>query len=406
MSLTDVKVELGLNLLTLGSPGFILDSTSDGLLGVSRLFGLEFYDVTQFVTSVSINRGRSRQLDYFNAGSATVTFDNRGREFDPSNESSPYYPAILPRCLMRVEAKGKPLFYGVVNDWDVDYGLVDNDFAVAKCSDAFAVLSNMELSAFTPSAQKTGARINAVLDRSEVKYAGGRQIGVGLSDLGAYAVAANTNVLNYLRQIDKSELGFLFVAGNGNLIFLGRGDVYTNEIVLFADDSSGVPYQSLVSEYGDELLYNVIEVDSPAGSPITVSDTSSINKYQRSKLSQIDLLNSSTGVLTFLANSLLTKYKEPEVRLTGFTVQTLGLDDDLLESVLGIDLVSYVEVKKSFSVGLPASRTDFSFISGISHNIRPGSHTISFSVEQALGTLYLVLGGPVAGKLDYAAFSS
>jgi len=46
------------------------------------------YDVSAYVRSVSIDRGRSRELDKFEAGTFTVNFDNRLRYFDPKYADS------------------------------------------------------------------------------------------------------------------------------------------------------------------------------------------------------------------------------------------------------------------------------------------------------------------------------
>ena len=400
MSLVDVKIELGLD-LTGGLGRFVLDNDAFGVLGTSQLDALVFYDVTSFVQSLSTNRGRSRQLDYFNAGSAVVNFNNRGREFDPLNTDSVYYPGVRPRNFLKITCKDYPVFYGFVNDWDLEYGIDGNDSAVATCSDAFMVLSNQVLSAFTPSAQLSGARVNAVLDRSEVDFIGGRDISVGSSDLGAYAVDAGTNVLSYLRQVEKSEQGSLFVDAVGDIIFRGRTDPPESATILFADDGSGIPYQTLMNEYGDELLYNYIKFTSPAGVEQVQSDLVSISKYQISQLSDDRLLNSSTGIVNFLASASLNKFKEPRVRLTGFQVQMQGLDETHQNDVLSIELAGYIDLKRSFNVGLPSSLTQFSFVSGVSHNVSPDSHTVVFTVEAAEGTLYLLLGDAVAGKLDF-----
>jgi hypothetical protein len=400
MSLVDVKVELGINFAGAGAGVFLLDSDSLGVLGVSRLSDLQFFDVTQYVTGVNTTRGRSRQLDYFNSGSATVTFNNRGREFDPLNESSPYYGGIQPRGFLRITTKNFPVFYGFVNDWDLAYDISNNDVATVYCSDAFTILSNQELSVFTPSSQLSGARINTVLARSEVSFVGGRDIAAGQNTLGAYEVSAGTNVLNYLRQVERSEQGELFVSREGDLIFRDRYYEPQSSFVNFADDGTGIGYQTLTNEFGDETLYNYVRLKSPAGAEQIQSDADSIALYQVSQLSYQDMLNSSTGVLSVVAKTLLNRYKDAQVRLTGFRVQLNGLSDAEQESVLGSELADYASVKKSFAVGSPSSLTQVSFVSGIAHSVGPDRHSVTFTVEPAAGTLYLVLGGAIAGRLD------
>jgi len=399
MSLVDVTVELGL-FETAEVGRFILDDDVAGVLGVSVLSGLTFTDVSDHVKSLSVTRGRSRQLDNFNAGTAVVTFDNRGRAFDPINEDSPFYPGIEPRGIIRISASNYPVFYGFINDWDNEYDLAGNDVAVTSASDAFMVLSNQVLSAFTPSEQLTGARINTVLSRSEIDFVGGRDIDAGNSTVGAYEVAANTNVLNYLRQVERSEMGNLFISASGDIVFQDRSNFPGDDLVDFADDGTGISYRSLTNQYGDELLYNLIKATSPAGAEQVRSDSSSIFKYQVSQLVYDNLLNSSTTQVADIAQFVLAKFKDPKVRFTGLNVQLVGLSNENRNAVLGLDLTDFVNVKKSFASGTPASLTQIVIVTGISHSVSPDSHTVSFAFESTQDALLLVLGSSIAGKLD------
>jgi len=399
MSLVDVKVELGLY-ETAETGRFILDDDVTGVLGVSTLSGLTFTDVSDHVKSVSVSRGKSRQLDYFNAGTAVVTFDNRDRVFDPINEDSFLYPGIEPRGIIRISASNYSVFYGFINDWDSEYDLAGNDTASASCSDSFMVLSNQVLSGFTPLVESTGGRINTILSRSEVAFVGGRDIDLGSSTLGAFAVSANTNVLNYLRQVERSEIGNLFISKNGDIVFKDRSNAPGDDLVNFVDDGAGVPYQSLNNEYGDELLYNYVRATSPAGAEQIKSDSDSIFKYQVSQLVYDDLLNSSTTQVGNIAQFVLTKFKEPKFRFTGLNVQLLGLSEEDRDAVLGLDLAEFVSVKKSFASGTPASLTQLLVVNGVRHQIAPDSHIVSFTFDSTDNNFVLVLGNGVAGKLD------
>ncbi len=404
MSLPVTKVEIGLTLAGVSEPPFKLDSSVDGVLGEDKIAGLAFFDVSQYVQSVTVTRGRSKQLDYFQSGSAVVNFNNIGREFDPLNTDSPYYPEIKPRRLIRITTADVPVFYGFVNDWDVEYDLAGNNTAVAFCSDMFSVLANMKLSVVTPSAELSGARVNYVLDRPGVSYTGGREISAGESTLGAYEIAADTNVLNYLRQVERSEQGSLFVSADGNMVFRDRAFV-SDAPVVFADDGSGIGYSSLSNEYGDELLYNRIVVTSPAGATVVKSDTNSILEFQISELAWEDLLNSTTAEVTSIAEFLLNKFANPRLRFTGISLELSGKETVDVENVLRIELADYVELVKSFDVGLPASITQLSFMAGISHQIRPDSHRVIFSIESLADTALLILGDSLYGKLDEFSLS-
>jgi hypothetical protein len=96
MSIPATTVEIGFDLSALGGPFFILDDPVQGVLDNTEytLGGTLFYDVSEFVRNVSVRRGKSRQLDRFTAGVASVEFNNNSRAFDPENASSPFYQML------------------------------------------------------------------------------------------------------------------------------------------------------------------------------------------------------------------------------------------------------------------------------------------------------------------------
>lgn len=190
MTVPVMQVLVGFQTTTGFGQPFLLDNAVYGVLdtaGRGTLGGTTFADLTSIVESVNITRGRNRQLDQFNAGTATITFDNSSRILDPLNTASIYYPFVLPRCPVQILANGVPIYTGLITDWNLDYDLANDDKMYAACSDQFTVLSNQALNAVTPSAELSSTRVNTVLNYSEINYQGARSIGTGSSTLGAYA---------------------------------------------------------------------------------------------------------------------------------------------------------------------------------------------------------------------------
>jgi hypothetical protein len=374
----------------------VLDTAGRGTLG-----GITMVDLTYLVESVNITRGRSRQLDQFNAGTATIAFDNASQILNPSNTSSPYYPFVLPRCPVQILANGVPIYTGLVTDWNLDYDISNQDIMYASCSDQFTVLANQSLNAVTPSAEASGTRINTVLSYSEINYQGARSIDTGSSTLGAYAIAQDTNVLNYLQLVNTSEQGYLFMSANGTLTFKGRSSVL-NPVAgaTFNTDGTGLPYQTLVNQYGDELLYNYIVTQSPAGAKQTANNANSIALYQAQQYALMDLLNSTTTEVAGLGNYLLGKYQNPVLRFTGLSTQMAALSTANQNIILGLDMTSICTVVKNFVVGTPATETQTLIVSGVSHNITPGSHIVSYTFESTDGNQYLTLDDAIFGTLD------
>jgi hypothetical protein len=396
-----IQVLVGFQTTTgFGNP-FQLDDAVYGVLDTGTLGGLAFADLTDICEAVNITRGRNRELDQFNAGTATVTFDNVTRILDPLNTASQFYPFVLPRCPIIILASGIPIYTGLVVDWNLDYDLANQDVMYARCSDDFTVLANQTLEAFTPSAELSGARVSAVLNRPEINYQGARAIGTGSSNLGAYAVGAGTNVLNYLQLVTKSEQGYLYIAADGTLTFKGRTEVLNPVAGAdFTAGGSGIPYQTLTNEFGDELLYNDIITESPAGGPFNAADPNSQALYQSQQYTATDLLNSSASEVEALGQYLLGKYKNPVLRFTGMATQMAALTTDQQTACLNLDLTDIASITKTFAQGTPSSATQTVIVSGVSHSITPQSHIIGFTFESTDGNQYLTLDDAIFGVLD------
>jgi hypothetical protein len=404
MTAPTMTVLVGFQTTTGFGSAFVLNDAFYGVLdtaGRGTLGGVEFADLTYLVRSVNISRGRSRQLDQFNAGTAAVSFDNASRILDPLNTASIYYPFVLPRCPIIILANGIPIFTGLVTDWNIEYDIANQDTMSAVCSDQFTVLANQSLNARTPSAELSSVRVNAVLNFPEILYRGPREITTGSSTLGAFDIAQDTNLLNYLQQITKSEQGYLYIAADGTLTFKGRTSVLNPVIdAEFTYDGTGIPYETLVNSYGDELLYNYIVTQSPAGAQQNSSDTESINFYQAQQLSLLDLLNSTTTQVNDLGDYLLGKYRNPVLRFTGLSTQLAAFDVLKQNVCCNLDLTDVCTVTKNYVTGTPSDLSQTLIVSGINHNIVPGSHIISYTFESTDNSQYLTLDDSIFGTLD------
>jgi hypothetical protein len=404
MTAPTMQVLVGFQTTTgFGTP-FLLNDAFFGVLdtaGRGTLGGLEFADLTSLVESVNIKRGRNRQLDQFNAGTATVSFDNATRILDPLNTASIYYPFVLPRCPIIILANGIPIYTGLITDWNLNYDIANQDMMYAACSDQFTVLANQALNAVTPAQELSSTRINTILNLPEILYQGPRDITTGSSTLGAFAIEQDTNCLDYLQQVTTSEQGYLYIASNGTLTFKGRTSVL-NPVAdaTFTYDGTGIPYQTLLNEFGDELLYNYIVTESPAGAAQTTSDADSINLYQNQQYVESDLLNSTTSEVAGLGEYLLGKYRNPVLRFNGLSTQLAALTETQQNVCFNLDLTDVCTVTKNFVTGTPSDISQTLIVSGVSHNIVPGSHIISYTFESTDGNQYLTLDDAIFGTLD------
>jgi hypothetical protein len=402
MAVPATTVEIGFDLSALGGPFFILDDPVQGVLDNTEytLGGTLFYDVSDRVRSVSVNRGKSRQLDRFTAGGANISFNNLDRAFDPLNASSPYFGQIIPKRTIKVETAGTPVFYGVVDDWNLNYDISGLSLASADCVDGFTLLAQRALAANIETSQKTGARINAILDRSEVNWPSSlRDIDTGATTLQADTVADGTNALEYLQLVTDSEPGSIFIGNEGSFVFRDRTVApASTAVVTFSDDNSGVEFNTVQVVYGSELLYNYVQVERNNGGTAIVFDSDSINSYGQQALIQTGLLMNTDSDALELANYLLSQYSEPEYRFESLSVVLEGLSDTDIASVLSLEIGDVARVK--FTPNNIGTQIDkYASIIRIDNEIVPKSHRITFGF-QTLDFASLVLDDAEFGILD------
>ena len=410
MSAPSLQVLVGFQTTTAFGTPFQLDNATYGLLDTGTLGGYQMVDLTSMVQSVSITRGRNREMEQFNGGTAQMQIYDPTRLLDPLNTASIYYPFVAPRQPVQVLAGGFTIYTGFVTDWDLDYGYTTNaNVTTVACADAFTVLANQSMNAVTPSAESSSARVAYVLTRPEVAYQGPYSVGTGSSTLGAFPITEGTNVLTYLQNVATSEQGYLFIASNGTLTFTGRAAVLNpvSSIAFVDTGSGGIPYRTLQNQYGDELLYNYVQTRSPAYdtpppgiAASTASDPTSISLYQAQQLTKLDLLNSTVAETAALGQYLLGRYMDPVLRFTGVTVQLAALSTADQTTALSTDLTRIASVQKTYSVGTPASVTQTLIVSGIKHAITPGSHVVEYTFESADQSGYFTLDSALFGILD------
>jgi hypothetical protein len=402
MPVPTTTVEIGFDLSSLGGPFFTLDDPVAGVLDNTQftLGGSLFYDVSEFLIEVNSNRGRSRELDRYSAGQLSVTLDNRLRTFDPLNTSSPYAGQIIPHREIRVQSNGTALFYGLIDDWNLEYQPNGDNRVVAIASDGFSLLATQNLTPHTASAELSGSRMNSVLSRPEVNWPiANRVIDAGQASLQADVVDEGVNVLDYLQTVNESEPGSIFIGKEGNFNFQDRTfPLDSSSIVTFADDGSATPFNNLSVVYGSEQLYNRVVVTRANGTAQTSEDIDSQIQYGISTLEQTDLLLDSDSDSLLLSEYLLSRYSEPEYRFDALEVELATLSTAQQNAVLGLELTQVVQIK--FTPNNVGSQIDkYAQITGITHRTDSISHIVVLNLS-TLDYANFVLDDTIFGVLD------
>lgn len=402
MTVPNTTVEIGFDLSSLGGPFFTLDDAVQGVLDNTSftLGGSLFYDISEYLIGVASNRGRSRELDKYSAGQISVVLDNRARTFDPLNTLSPYAGQIVPHREIRVSSNGSAVFSGLIDDWNLQYQPDGDNRAIAIASDGFSLLATQTMSAHTAISQKTGTRIEAVLDRSEVNWPiTSRVVDTGQATLQADIVDEGTNVLDYLQTVNFSEPGSIFIGKNGYFNFQERTQpLNSSSIIAFADDGTGTPFNNLSVIYGSEQLYNRVVVERLNGNPQTVDDTDSQNQYGISTLDETGLLLNSDADSSLLAGYLLARYSEPEYRFDVLDVELARLSTIQQNAILGLELTDVIQVKFTPN-GVGSQINKYAQVTGITHRTDSISHVVTLNLS-TLDYANFILDDSIFGILD------
>jgi len=397
------KIEIGFEKLTDLGNFFTLDDATKGKLDNTTYVlggGGFFYDVTEFFKSFEVSRGKSRELDRFNAGTATITFNNRGRQFDPTYTSSPFYGEIVPRRKVRISVDGLYVYVGIINDWNLTYSPSGESLASANAVDAFSVLSTLTLTSDLTTAQYSGDRVTAILNDPLVSWPiADRQIDTGSMFLGEDLIPEGTNALTYLQSVETSEPGAFFISKEGNVTFKGRNSSVGTSPILFADDGTGISYANLQVVYGSELLYNEVNATSAITSTTsTYADATSQSEYGILSLNQDGLLIDSDADLATYAQYLVNKFKDPEFRFEAITINLNSKSDAVQDSLLGLDIFDVIQVKFTPN-GISPAIEQYGQIVKIDHSVTLDSHTMVLGLA-TIDSLGFILDSDTFGRLD------
>jgi hypothetical protein len=393
-----VKIELGFTADGVGAPFFRLDDPVLGILDNPNAFlggGELFVDTSAYFKSFGLARGKSRELDRYQAGQASVTFDNSTRVFDPTYEASPFFGQIVPKRQIRITVDNVIQYLGVVEDWNIVYEPGNNSEATCQAFDSFSYFANVELGTATYPAESTAQRLNNLLD--SVGWAPSqRDFDTTLATLAEQTIVEDTNALPIMQTVAASEPADLFIAKNGDVKLVGRNTPFESNGVVFSDAGTAIPYKTINAIYGSELLYNTAAISSSAGTATAV-DESSINEYGERALTQTTYLSSTTQ-LEQLAEYLVVKYGQPEYRFENLTIDLLAIGTANRAAILGIELGDIVQINFTPS-NLPPVISRYGKIIGLSLGFSPNAQEASLQLQSTQGAL-MVLDDPVFGKLD------
>lgn len=355
-----------------------------------------FTDISEFFQNYSIRRGKSRELERYQTGQASVQFENNTRAFDPTFEASPYFGQIVPKRSLRITNGTAVQFVGIVEDWNISYEPGGQSIAVCQAFDAFSLLGGINFADVSFTEELTSERVEAVLD--EINWDESRRDIQGSgATLSAATVLDDTNTLEYLNKVAQSDPGDIFISRDGDVAFRGRNLGFTSESLVFTDAGTAIPYQTISAIYGSELLYNNVTVSSEGVGTVVAQASDSIEIYGE-RDEEVETFLSSIDQVQDLADYLVNRYGEPEFRFDGLTINLNSLSSEDRGKVLAIELAEPVLVQFTPNNISPAIQR-YAKVIGVEQNVNPQDQKLTLRLQSTQGSLF-ILDDTVFGRLD------
>lgn len=387
-------------------------------------------DITNKVrlaAGVLTDRGRSSELDEFQVGKASFTLNNRDRRFDPMYTAGPYYGNLKVLRQFRIRVRYNSIVYtlftGFIQGWPQVYDeQADNEATVpVQLLDAFSLLTLSNLfdsGGFTLNSATLGVlgedRFGISGDDTLIDaYSGERAEAildaVGFSPIDAdrgqstvSSAAPTGSLLSYMRQLEKSEDGFFYMAGNGVATFLDRTSRQTltrigTSQVTFDDDGTDSSYSDITFTHDLERLYNDVRRTGTSGEEQSAENASSIDSFFRRTHSETIL--TGDDVARDLAVVFLDRYKEPEQRVPAITVPVGANPTVIFPAVLARELVDRVTVRRT-PQGTGTVNSSEQLVEGIRHSFNSKQWTTTLQMSPGFITTWFTFDSATLGALN------
>jgi hypothetical protein len=338
-----------------------------------------FTDITSYVQSVAITRGRDDVLSQVQTGTARVTLINEDGRFSPGYTLSPLYGNVATMRAVRIRGTFSAATY------DLYYGYIQSITPVPTpnvrtctldLADGFAWL---DLAVTTPTYTlvATGTSIGVALDSASWP-AGLRDLATGQSTITPSYT--DQSVLSQIQGIGiDNEAGLVYMSGAGKVVFQDRHTrlktPYTVSQGTFTDTDALV---DVAAERPVRDIANEVKVTHATGSVTATDATSQAAKGPRRLAINAGFLDASTAA-DRASWTLSTKKDEQDRPVIGIvgnasaTLMTQALARDLSDRVTITDAGARTGINAAFH------------IERIEHSISNGGtlHTVRWQLSPA-----------------------
>ncbi|QDP46703.1 MAG: hypothetical protein Tp156SUR915002_48 [Prokaryotic dsDNA virus sp.] len=387
-----------------------------------------FTDISAFVRSFDIKRGRNNELGQFPAGQCTILLSNADNRFNPTNTSSPYYDSsagktkIQPLKRLRVKAvydsTNYTLFEGYLDTIPVQYPDNGSDSTVQiSATDAFRLFQQstiqgrgfrVGLSGFSEVGLSTrlgmtftnelsSARVTKILDAFGFP-SDRRDVQTGTLQVGTQSIT--DNVLTALQECETAENAQFFISSDGKATFRNRDYRLSNTKAInvqatFSNDGSNLPYVDVGLSFDDQEIVNIYEWTREGGTTQYIADTDSVLNYGAFDNTTTTINISDTDVASLISQKV-AETSQPIVRFNNLVVNPR--ENTLLwTQALGRDFGDRIKVKVVNPDG--SSLEDELLIESIQHSVTASSQSWRWSATLSpAGSSAWILGQAKLGE--------
>jgi hypothetical protein len=202
-----------------------------------------------------------------------------------------------------------------------------------------------------------------------------------------------------MREVETTEGGVLFDAGDGTLKFHDRSHRYTQASAFTVALSDGVVTVPLAPLLDDQFVVNDMTATGSTGMTARVTDDDSIDDDPGQTYRQsVDLATSNADEPLQAASWRVGRYAQPMTRVPEVTIHLNKATDALTAAVLA------AEVGTKFTLtGLPANAPASSmvlFVEGVSERIDAVEHVVTLRTSDAAVFDVWTVEDPVLGAMD------
>lgn len=341
----------------------------------------QWTDITAWTRKFSSTRKFSREVQAWEAGTASVVLDNRDGRFSMDKLSGPYVVAgvsgVRPWRPIRVRVTVAGVTYSIfrmyAKDWVEGYTKAPagqgDAWVTVPCADEMARLAavNNPAAGSQGSGELFGPRLHRWLNAAG--HTGERVIDEGSVTMQATTLANST--ATGIRLTADSEGGAVWVEADGSVVgarqyALVEDTRSVESQATFGDATGEIPYADIeLSSPGDQIT-NVVSYARVGGTAQVAADATSRALYGDRTDPRTDLLCETDAQTAKLAAWKVARFKVPERRVTAITIDPRR-DDVPWAVALGSRVRDLVTVVRRPPGGYTI--TQYCHIAGVRHDV-------------------------------------